>query len=74
MEKKETPEEYKARMKELRVLFRSKKGEMSIKRSSKNKKEAILEKTLKKIGIDKDKFKSDLEAVKKQGGFEINIK
>ena len=74
IKKEETTEEHKARIKELRNLCRSKRGELRIKRSSKRQKEDMLEKTLKQIGIDKEKFKADLEAVKKQGGFEINMK
>jgi len=60
--------------KELSNLLKSKLGEKRINRSSKLNKEIILDKTLKKLGIEKDKFKADLEAVKKQGGLEINLK
>ena len=58
----------------LRAKLRAKLGEKKIDRSSKYAKEAIIDDNLKKIGIDKDKFKADLEAVRKQGGLEINIK
>jgi hypothetical protein len=75
MEKKEeTKEDRIARRKKLRDLCRAKRGEKRIMRSSKKQKEAILNKTLKQIGIDKEKFKADLEAVRKQGGLEINMK
>jgi hypothetical protein len=60
--------------KELSNLLKSKLGEKRINRSSKLNKELILDKTLKNLGIEKDKFKADLEAVKKQGGLEINLK
>jgi|688.fasta_scaffold32015_6 hypothetical protein len=60
--------------KELSNLLKSKLGEKRINRSSKLNKELILNKTLKELGIEKDKFKADLEAVKKQGGLEINLK
>jgi hypothetical protein len=60
--------------KELSNLLKSKLGEKRIDRSSKFNKELILDKTLKQLGIEKDKFKADLEAVKKQGGLEINLK
>ena len=54
--------------------IRTKIGEKSILRSSKDNREAILDKVLHDIGIDKEKFKADLEAIKKQGGLELNIK
>ena len=60
--------------KELSNLLKSKLGEKRINRSSKLNKELILDKTLKNLGIEKEKFKADLEAVKKQGGLEINLK
>jgi len=58
----------------IKNILRDKICQKRIDRSSMNTKEAILENNLKKIGIDKDKFKADLEAVRKQGGLEINIK
>jgi alcohol dehydrogenase class IV len=60
--------------KELSNLLKSKLREKRINRTSKLNKELILDKTLKELGIEKDKFKADLEAVKKQGGLEINLK
>ncbi len=62
------------RKKELRELLCAKIGEKRISRCSKQQKEAVLTQSLKKIGIDKDKFKADLEAVRNQGGLEINMK
>jgi len=54
---------------ELRNKLKLKLNEKSLSRSTKIKKEAVVDKNFKKLGIDKEKFKSDLEAVKKQGGF-----
>ena len=62
------------RKNELSKLLKAKLGEKCIGRSSKKAKEEILTKTLNHLGIEKDKFKADLEAVKKQGGLEINMK
>ena len=58
---------------ELRNMLRAKIGEKRIQRSSKQNRENILDKTLKDIGIDKEKFKKDLEEIKKQGGLEMNL-
>lgn len=58
---------------ELRNMLRAKIGEKRIQRSSKQNKENMLDKTLKDIGIDKEKFKKDLEEIKKQGGLEMNL-
>ena len=60
--------------KQLSSLLKSKISEKQICRSGKNQKEMVLEKTLGSLGIDKDKFKADLEAIKKQGGLEISMK
>lgn len=62
------------RKKELSKLLRDKLGEKCIDRSTKKAKEEVLNKTLKHFGIEKDKFKADLDAVRKQGGLEINVK
>ena len=59
--------------KKLRQKLRYKIGEGRISRSNKQHKELILEKTLKKMGLDKDKLKADIEAVNKQGGFTLNL-
>lgn len=60
--------------KKLSNLLKSKITEKQIGRSGKDQREKVLEKTLGNLGIDKDKFKADLEAIKKQGGLEINMK
>ena len=54
---------------ELRSKLKIKLGDKRLNRSSKMKKEVVIDKNLKKLGIDKDKLKNDIEAVKKQGGF-----
>jgi|UniRef100_A0A6C0IZ61 hypothetical protein len=54
--------------------LREKIGEKGISRTTKKNKEKILDKGLKDLGIDKEKFKEDLEKIKKQGGLEINLK
>ena len=59
--------------KELLTKLRSKIGERKIKRSSKEVKKNILDKGLKEMGIDQEKFKEDLEKIKKQGGLELNF-
>ena len=63
-----------ADIKQLSDLLKAKIAEKRISRSSKVQKEIVLDQTLKKLGIEKDKFKADLEAVRKQGGLEINLK
>jgi len=67
-------EDKEMKRKELSNLLKSKITEKQICRSGRNQKETILEKTLGSLGIDKDKFKADLEAIKKQGGLEISMK
>jgi hypothetical protein len=67
-------EDKEMQRKKLSNLLNSKIKEKQIYRSGNNQKEKVLEKTLGSLGIDKDKFKADLEAVKKQGGLEINMK
>ena len=59
---------------ELRAKLRAKLGEDKIKRSNKFQKDQILTKTLKDMGINKEKMQKDMEAVKKQGGFTLNLK
>lgn len=54
---------------ELRKKLHSKLSDKKIGRFSKEKKEIMLSKSLKKDGIDKEKLKKDIEALKKQGGF-----
>lgn len=53
---------------ELRNKLKSKILDKNLKRSSSNRKDILMDKNFKKMGIDKEKFKADLEAVKKQGG------
>ena len=67
-------EDKEMKRKQLSNLLKSKITEKQICRSGKDQREKVLEKTLGSLGIDKDKFKADLEAIKKQGGLEINIK
>ncbi len=57
----------------LRQKLRSKIGQSRLSRNSKESKEAILEKTLAKMGLDKEKLKADIAAVKKQGGFTLDL-
>ena len=71
MEKMEKNSEDKRQ--ELKNMLKAKIGEKRIQRSNKEQKEKVLEKTLKNIGIDKEKFNKDLEAFKKQGGLKINM-
>ena len=54
---------------EAKTKLRNKILEKSLKRSSNVRKETIMDRDFKKMGIDKEKFQSDLEAIKKQGGF-----
>ena len=67
-------EDKEMKRKQLSNLLQSKITEKQICRSGKNQKETVLEKTLGSLGIDKDRFKADLEAIKKQGGLELNMK
>lgn len=53
---------------ELKTKLKTKILDKSLKRSSNNRKDLLMDKNFKKMGIDKEKFKTDLEAVKKQGG------
>jgi len=53
------------RKKELSNLLKSKIGQKQISRNGKVQKEAIFEKTLSNLGIDKDKFKECLDSIKK---------
>lgn len=58
---------------ELRNKLKAKLEESKITRSTKKTKENILTKTLKKMNIDKEKLKADMEEVRKQGGLSINL-
>ena len=53
------------RKKQLSNLLKSKIGEKQISRNGKAQKEAIFEKTLSNLGIDKDKFKECVDSIKK---------
>ena len=53
---------------ELKSKLKSKILDKRLKRSSNIRKDILIDKNFKKMGIDKEKFKADLEAVKKQGG------
>lgn len=53
---------------ELKTKLKTKILDKSLKRSSNNRKDLLMDKNFKKMGIDKEKFKADLESVKKQGG------
>jgi predicted DsbA family dithiol-disulfide isomerase len=56
------------RRQELRKKLRDRIGEKQIKRSNKENKEKVLTQTLESMGIDKERFKKDLEALQKSGG------
>ncbi len=62
-----------AKRQELLAKLQAKIGQVRVCRSSKHNKERILEQTLSKVGLDKDKLKADIKALKKQGGLTINI-
>jgi hypothetical protein len=64
----------KQRIKELKHLVRSKRQEERIKRSSQKIKEKCLEQTFEEYGVDKEKFREDLTAVAKRGGFTVDMK
>lgn len=66
------PVETKNVSQDSRKLLRGKIAEKRISRSSKLIKEHTLDKTLKDLGIDKEKFKQDLEAVQSRGKVTIN--
>lgn len=73
-EAKQTDIEYQKKIENIKTMFRAKMEERKIGRSSKIIKENILDKTLKQLGVDKEQFKADLEAVKRQGGLQIDLK
>jgi len=58
---------------ELKKRLKARIEEGKISRSSKLAKQDILDKTLKNMGIDKEKLEKDMEEVKKQGGLTINL-
>ena len=61
------------RKKKLREKLREKILHRQMSRGSRENQEKILEKTFATMGIDKDKFKADIEAVRKQGGLTLKI-
>lgn len=63
----------KGRRQELRNALKAKITEKQIVRSTKDRKEQVLDKTLKNLGLDKEKLKKDLEELKKQGGLKIDM-
>lgn len=60
---------------ELRKKLRAKIEEGAIKRSTKKVQQTILDKTLKDMGIDKEKLKKDMETLQKENGgvLEFNL-
>lgn len=54
---------------EAKTKLRNKILEKSLSRSSNVRKDTMMDRDMKKMGVDKEKFKADLEAIKKQGGF-----
>lgn len=47
---------------------------LKLKRSTKRSRDTFVDNKLKKIGIDKDKLKNDMEQIKKQGGLTFDLK
>lgn len=47
---------------------------LKLKRLSKRCRDTFVDNKLKKIGIDKDKLKHDMEQIKKQGGLTFDLK
>ena len=47
---------------------------LKLKRSTKRSRDTFMDNELKKIGIDKDKLKHDMEQIKKQGELTFNLK
>jgi len=59
---------------ELRKKLRAKIGERQIQRSTKHCREMVLDQTMKSMGLDRQKLKDDLAAIKQQGGLTISLK
>ncbi len=59
---------------DLKQKLRDKIHSRSMERITVRVRNDILEKSLKTMGIDQDKLRSDLEAVNKMGGFTIDMK
>lgn len=56
-----------------RMNLQAKLEQKRLERASKHAKQQVLDRTFKKLGIDSEKFKQDLEQVKKSG-LTINMK
>ena len=54
---------------EAKTKLRNKILEKNLKRSSNVRRDTMMDRDMKKMGIDKERFQADLEAIKKQGGF-----
>ena len=59
---------------ELKKKLRQKLSASKMKRSTKQVQNMVYEKEFKKQGVDLDKLKEDIEAVRKQGGLTLNLK
>lgn len=57
-----------------RAILQAKIAEKRLQRASRHAKDQILERTMKSMGIEKEKFQKDLEAVTKAGGLTIDAK
>jgi hypothetical protein len=56
-----------------RSHLRAEIAKKRLERLNKHAKEQVLDRTMKKFGIDKEKFKQDLDAVTKAGGFKVEL-
>ncbi len=66
-------EDKKPTREELLQRLRDKTGKKRMERSTKSYRTKEFEKGLESEGIDVEAFKKDLEALKKQGGFTVNL-
>ena len=58
---------------QLREKLRLKLGNKKLRRTNKKVRNQIMEKGLKKEGVDLEKLKKDIEAVNKQGGLTVDL-
>jgi len=58
----------------LKYKLKEKMQLLKLKRSTKRSRDTFVDNKLKKIGIDKDKLKNDMEQIKKQGGLTFDLK
>ena len=58
----------------LKEKLKEKMQLLKLKRSTKRSRDTFVDNKLKKIGIDKDKLKNDIEQIKKQGGLTFDLK